>query len=405
MTRVPVTRVPVTRVPVTRVPVTRVPVTRTWLYGAGASLGLLCDRLLGEPPQSVHPVALFGKLVGHWDSRWWRDSRVSGVMLAIAGVASGLVAGIATIAATAGAARLLRAAVPSRHRGCWCGGPGKTDCARRASRGVGTVEVLSAAAAVCVASAGRGLRRSATEVAGMLDSGDLDSARLALNALVGRDPAGLGAEEMARAVVESVAENSVDAVVAPALWGALAGAPGALAYRAVNTLDSMVGYRDGRYARFGWASARLDDVANWLPARLTAACVVAVRPRQARPIWRAVTQDAPRHPSPNAGVAEAAFAAALDLRLGGENRYGSIVEVRARLGRGKAPEVKDIARSVRLSRDVSALLACSLCSPVIWHYTSELARWTFGRDRGARHRRADGGREQVASSEEAGMAN
>jgi adenosylcobinamide-phosphate synthase len=160
--------------------------------------------------------------------------------------------------------------------------------------------------------------------------------------------------------VESVAENTVDAVVAPALWAAALGAPGALGYRAVNTLDAMVGHRSDRYLRYGWASARLDDLAGWVPARVTAALVAAVRPPRAGAVWTAVRTQAPAHPSPNSGVAEAAFAAALGLRLGGENRYGDRVELRPPLGTGRPAERGDIARAVGLSRDVTLALAGGL---------------------------------------------
>jgi adenosylcobinamide-phosphate synthase len=157
-----------------------------------------------------------------------------------------------------------------------------------------------------------------------------------------------------------VAENTVDAVVAPALWAAVAGAPGALVHRTVNTMDAMVGHRDERYSRYGWASARLDDAAAWVPARLTAALVLGCRPRAARRVVGVVRRDAPGHPSPNSGVAEAAFAAALGLRLGGESSYGGQVEVRATLGDGRPAGRDDIGRAVRLSRDVSVALACLL---------------------------------------------
>ncbi len=175
----------------------------------------------------------------------------------------------------------------------------------------------STTVATTSAVAGRALGQAAGDVGRALDDGDLERARALLPTLVGRDPSGLDEGEIARAAVESVAENTVDAVVAPALWAAVAGAPGALGYRAVNTLDSMVGHRSERYANYGWASARLDDAVAWVPARLTAALVALVRPRAARPVWTAVRTQAPAHPSPNAGVAEAAFAAALGVRLGG----------------------------------------------------------------------------------------
>jgi adenosylcobinamide-phosphate synthase len=140
----------------------------------------------------------------------------------------------------------------------------------------------------------------------------------------------------------------------------VSGAPGALGYRAVNTLDATVGHRSPRYARYGWASARLDDAANYLPARLTALLVAAVRPRSAPMVWRAVRAQAPAHPSPNAGVAEAAFAGALGLRLGGENRYEDRVEVRPSLGFGRPPEPADIERAVALSGAVTTALAMAL---------------------------------------------
>ena len=197
--------------------------------------------------------------------------------------------------------------------------------------------VRSTALATSSAVAGRALAGTAGEVGEALEDHDLERARDLLPSLVGRDPSGLGIAEIARAVVESVAENTVDAVVAPAFWGALAGAPGALGYRSVNTLDSMVGHRSPRYANFGWASARLDDALAWVPARLTAVLVAVVRPQAAPAVWGAVRRQAPAHPSPNVGVAEAAFAAALGVRLGGSNTYGDRTEERPALGAGRPP--------------------------------------------------------------------
>ena len=162
-----------------------------------------------------------------------------------------------------------------------------------------------------------------------------------------------------------MAENTVDAVVAPALWAALAGGPGAIGYRALNTMDAMVGHRSPRYERYGWASARLDDVAGWVPARVTSVLVVVARPPAARSVLHAVRRQAPAHPSPNAGVAEAAFAAALGLRLGGTNRYGERVEHRPHLGHGRPAAVNDIDRAVRLSLDVGVLLATTLATAAL----------------------------------------
>ncbi|HXW80124.1 MAG TPA: adenosylcobinamide-phosphate synthase CbiB [Acidimicrobiales bacterium] len=276
---------------------------------------MLLDRVVGEPPTPVHPVVLFGRAMGIAEQRIYRDKRLAGAVHAAIGTTLG-----------AGGGALVR----------------------------------STTAATVIAVGGRALLQAALAVEAALAGGDEDRARELLPSLVGRDPSGLDAAEIARAVVESVAENTVDAVVAPAMWAALAGAPGALGYRAVNTMDAMVGHRSQRYSNYGWASARLDDVANWVPARCTAALVALVRPGSAKEVRRAVATQAPAHPSPNAGVAEAAFAAALGIRLGGTNRYGERTEVRPQLGWGRGARLDDIAQAVRLSRDVGTALAAVL---------------------------------------------
>jgi adenosylcobinamide-phosphate synthase len=277
--------------------------------------GLVLDRLLGEPPASLHPVVAFGTAMSALERRIYTPCRTAGVAHASIGL------GIALATASA---------------------------------------LDSPALATALAVAGRSLRETAGAIATELEAGELGRARSLLPCLVGRDVSGLGLFEMSRAVVESVAENTVDAVVAPALWGAVAGARGALGYRASNTLDSMVGHHSDRYERYGWASARLDDVASYLPARLTAALVVLVRPSAWRQVLAAVRLQAPGHPSPNAGVAEAAFAAALGLRLGGLNRYGNRSELRPSLGTGRPPEPGDIAAAIRLCDDVEAALTAAL---------------------------------------------
>jgi adenosylcobinamide-phosphate synthase len=270
---------------------------------AAIAAGLLLDRLAGEPPPDVHPVAGFGALMHQVERITYADARGAGVGYTLAGVAIG---------ATAGA-------------------------------------VVPLPVAVGVCAAGRALRRTATVVQDTLDAGDLDEARALLPALVGRDPSSLDASGIASAVVESVAENTVDAVVAPALWALAAGGRGACVHRAVNTMDAMVGHRSERYERFGWCSARADDVANFVPARVTALLVAGLRPSRAAAVGRAVREQAPAHPSPNAGVAEAAFAAALGVQLGGALRYGSRVEHRPLLGEGPRPGPSDITRAVRLA--------------------------------------------------------
>lgn len=284
-------------------------------HARGVALGLVVDSVLGDPPNRAHPVAWFGTAMTAWERAAYKDSRAAGVVHAAVGLSVGAVAG-------------------------------------RACR--------STVAATAVAVAGRGLRDAAGSIASCLAHDDLRGARALLPSLVGRDPSDLDADEIARAVVESVAENTVDAVVAPALWAAVGGASGALTHRAVNTMDAMVGHRSARYDRYGWASARLDDAAAWVPARVTALLVAAVRPTVAARIARAVRDQAPAHPSPNAGVAEAAFAAALGIRLGGANRYGERVERRPDLGIGPAPGHADIGRACRLSDDVSVALGLAL---------------------------------------------
>lgn len=280
-----------------------------------AAVGVLADMAFGEPPLRPHPVSLFGRAVRAVERRTYRDTRRAGARHAAIGVGMGAAGGAL---------------------------------------------VRSTALATYVAVAGRALWQAADAVAVALDAGNLDEARRLVPSLVGRDPAELDEKGLARAAVESVAENTVDAVVAPALWGAVAGAPGALGHRAVNTLDAIVGHRSPRYQRFGWASARADDVAAFVPARLTAVLVAAVRPRAAAHVVEAVRRDAPAHPSPNAGVAEAAFAAALGLRLGGESRYGDRLELRPAMGDGRPPEAADIARAIRLSQHVTLALAAAL---------------------------------------------
>ncbi len=218
----------------------------------------------------------------------------------------------------------------------------------------------STAMAVGVSVAGRELRSVSARIADHLVRDDLASARTDLPSLVGRDPSGLDASAISAAVIESLAENSVDAVFAPAFWGSIGGAAGALGYRAVNTMDAMVGHRSERYERFGWASARLDDAANLLPARLFALTIMAVEPRRSHDIRQTVRRDAPHHPSPNSGVAEAAVAAALGIELGGTLRYGDRIEHRPRLGTGPRPQPLDIARTIRLTDRAERLLVAAL---------------------------------------------
>ena len=315
------------------------------VWAAAASAGLALDRLVGDPPDRLHPVAWFGAAMARAEQMWWSDDRSRGAAHAVVGAGGAALAG-----------GLLRRA-------------------GRAAGPAGEAAVAVALAATVIGA--RSLDLRAGEIRSALAAGRVEEARRLLPALVGRDPAGLDQAEIARAVVESLAENSVDAVVAPLLWAAAAGPAGAAAYRAVNTLDAMVGHRSTRYRRFGWASARLDDIANYLPARLSAAAIAGLEPRRAAAVVRAVITQAPAHPSPNAGVIEAAFAAALGLRLGGNNSYGGLSEQRARLGYGRAAEPADIDRARRLARRLHWSVAAALAAPL----AARLAGRPIGRRR------------------------
>jgi adenosylcobinamide-phosphate synthase len=279
---------------------------------------MLLDLAFGDPRRG-HPVAVFGTAAEHAERALYRDDRGRGALYTIL-----LVGGPAVLAQAL-----------DRRRGA-----------------------VLLAAATWAAVGARSLAVEAMGVAAAVAAGDLLEARRRVPALVGRDPSGLDGAELCRAAVESVAENAADAVVAPLLWGAAFGPAGVVAHRCANTLDAMVGHRSPRYRRFGWASARLDDVLAWVPARLTAALAVLCAPVVGGSSGRAartVLRDGHRSPSPNAGRPEAAFAGALGVRLGGANRYGDVVELRGPLGDGPAPGPADVERAVRLLLAVTVL--------------------------------------------------
>src|SRR3954469_13817090 len=211
---------------------------------AGLALGFGLDQLLGDPRHG-HPVAGFGRVATLLEQHTYADRRGAGVL---------------HLTLLVGATVALGGVLASATR-------------RRPA-----LRLVVTAAATWSVLGGRSVQREAQAIASQLGDGDLAAARLQIRNLVGRDPAELSAAELARACMESVAENTSDAVVAPLFWGAAAGLPGLLGYRAVNTLDAMVGHRSARYRRFGWAAARADDVANWLPARCTAALTVVCAP-------------------------------------------------------------------------------------------------------------------------------
>ena len=206
----------------------------------------------------------------------------------------------------------------------------------------------------------RSLHRYVANVASALELQDLDTGRKAVSHIVGRDTAGLDSAGVARAAIESLAENFSDGVVAPVFWLVVGGLPGAVLYKAINTADSMIGHRTPRYASFGWAAARLDDLVNLPASRLTALLLVAAavlrKDASAGDAWRAVRRDAARHRSPNAGYPEAAIAGALGLALAGLRVYGGLPLNDAFMGDGRREaNAKDIRRALALYRCADAI--------------------------------------------------
>ncbi len=195
----------------------------------------------------------------------------------------------------------------------------------------------------------RSLAEHAEAVAAALQAGDLPLARKQVGRIVSRDTTDLDEEQISRATVESVLENGCDAIFGALFWFALAGAAGAVLYRLANTLDAVWGYRTPRYRDFGWAAARLDDLLNWLPARLTALGYTLCGSQPAL-AWRCWREQAPGWKSPNAGPVMAAGAGALGLALGGPARYHGKWQQRPALGEGLAPRAEDIGRAVALVR-------------------------------------------------------
>jgi adenosylcobinamide-phosphate synthase len=284
----------------------------------GVLVGYLADLAVGDPKRG-HPVSVFGQAAARLEQFTYRDTRIAGAL----------------------------------HVGLLVGALGLLGSALQGS-------VVATAAATWISLGGTSLARTGVSMAELLERGDIDGARRLLPSLCGRDPARLDAAGLTRAAVESVAENTSDAEVAPLLWAAAGGVPAVLGYRGINTLDAMVGHRSRRYLQFGWAAARLDDAVNFVAARATAALVVICAPvvggspSGAVRAWR---RDAARHPSPNAGVVEAAFAGALGVRLGGPTHYHHEVQIRPTLGDGGQPTVADLRRAVELSRVVQAAAA------------------------------------------------
>lgn len=269
------------------------------------TIAFIIDFFIGDPPSWPHPVKWMGALIAKLEKRWnkgthqkWKGLLMLFVVLSIVFVLSW-------------AACFLAYKI-------------------HPLAGIAAESIL-----IATTIARKSLGDAAMEVYKPLEQDDLNEARKKLSYIVGRDTEHLGESEIVRGTVETVAENTSDGVTAPMFWAAIGGAPLALLYRAINTCDSMVGYKNERFKQFGWASARMDDLANWIPSRLTGFVMLLVNPPRkmaAIQAWRILFRDAKKHPSPNSGWCEAAAAALLGVQLGGRNTYKGMVSNRALMG-------------------------------------------------------------------------
>jgi len=301
---------------------------------AGAMVvAMAVDALLGWPSwlfaRIGHPVTWLGRLIGVIDAGWNRDSDPPALRRA-AGVAGASV----VIAISVAVGWMLQVLLPT----AWLQ--------------IVLVGVLSWPLVAL-----RSLHDHVAAVAAPLLAGDIAGAREAVSRIVGRDPSALDEAGIARAAIESLAENASDGIVAPVFWGAVFGLPGILGYKAINTLDSMIGHRSERHEAFGWAAARIDDVANFIPARLTGFLFVLLAPRRSKAL-SCMTRDARRHRSPNAGWPEAAMAGALGVRLSGPRIYHGSTTDEPWLNEGaRDPLARDIAEALTVYRRAMLLLA------------------------------------------------
>ncbi|MBU5353784.1 adenosylcobinamide-phosphate synthase CbiB [Paenibacillus barcinonensis] len=289
-------------------------------------LAYILDRCIGDPRWIPHPVIGMGKTISALE-RMIRARVKTNAGLTRAGLLFPFLIAGGSFAGTWGVLLLLGLIHP-------------------------IVSTIAEVILIATTIASKGLRDAGMEVYRHLKQQDFAAARRSLSMIVGRDTAHLDEPEVVRGTVETVAENIVDAIVSPLFYALIGGAPLAMAYRAVNTLDSMVGYKNDKYLHLGWASARLDDWANWIPARLTAMLLITgawVMKLDAKGAARMVRRDARLHPSPNSGFPESAVAGALGIRLGGHNVYHGVSSFRAYMGEPTRPmEAEDIVRTTRL---------------------------------------------------------
>lgn len=316
---------------------------------------IFIDWIVGDPKWPTHPVIFIGRWIRWVERKLRNDDGKQGEQArkesAVKLKAKGALLMLSTVLLSFGVVLVLVLVARSIHE--WLGY-------------IVSTWLISTTIAV------KGLKDAAYLVYTPLRSGNLVDARKYTGYIVGRDTDHLGEEELTRAVVETVAENIVDAVISPLFYALLGGAPLAMFYRASNTLDSMVGYRNDRYRHFGWASARWDDAMNWIPARLTGLLLVFVALLQpglsAKRSAAAIRRFAHLHPSPNSGIPESAVAGALGIELGGLNVYGGAASERSRLGWPLRERTqRDIVLAVRMLYGVSfVVMGGLLCVLLVW---------------------------------------
>ncbi len=289
-------------------------------------LALFLDLLIGDPRWFPHPVVIMGKIIHVSETRILRAIKNPKALKG-----AGIILAVLVVAGSYGFFRGL----------IWLAYHYNTNLGL-----VLSIFIMSQALSV------NSLYQHAMAVLRPLSNGDLPLARVKLSMIVGRDTEDLDEAQIVRAVVETVAENTVDGIISPLFYGFIGGPALAMAYKAVNTLDSMVGYKNEKYRHLGWASARLDDVANYLPARLVAILFLSIAPFTQggfKQVWQTLLRDAGKHPSPNSGLPEAAVAGALGIQLGGQNSYHGVPESRALIGRSEHPlEMKNIRATLVL---------------------------------------------------------
>jgi adenosylcobinamide-phosphate synthase len=299
------------------------------------------DLIIGDPRWMPHPVVMIGWLISKLDKGLRRENLTSA-----AKKTAGIITVFIVVGASIAATWALVAAASMLHT---------------------LAGIVLSVFLISTTIATKGLIDSARNVADAIASGSIDEARFGVSMIVGRDTEQMQRHDIARATIETVAENTVDAVIAPVIYALIGGAPLAMGYRAVNTLDSMIGYKNEKYADFGWAAARLDDVANYIPARISVviiAIAAAIRRHNPKTTIKTAKNFGRNHASPNSGWPEAAVAGALNLRLGGTNYYGGIPRETGYIGAGDAPlnetQISNATQLLLVSSAITVTIGCAV---------------------------------------------